>query len=73
MITSKILGKSYKTKATYKTQINKYEKMIEELLIDLLKCKELGWRLYLGDPILPQIRECRSELSRVGKEKTSNL
>ena len=35
----------------------------EQHLSDLRKAKELGWRIYLGDPIQPQIAQAENVLS----------
>lgn len=73
MITSKVLAKSYKTKAAYKAQITKYEKYCKEHLKDLQDCLKRGWNIYLGDPIRPQIRSYEMELLRIERERKINL
>ena len=69
MIRSNILGKSYKTVASYKTNITKYEKQIKREL----ECREegykKGWATYLGDPINPQIRSLKRELFHIKIER----
>ena len=72
MITSKILAKTYKTKAAYKAQINKYEKYCKSHLKDLQDCAKKGWKTYLGDPIRPQIRSFEMELLKIEREKKIN-
>lgn len=73
MITSKVLGKSYKTKAAYKGQITKYKKHIQSEYDDRVSCRSKGWKLYLGDPILKQINILKYELLRIEREIKINL
>lgn len=73
MINSKILGKSYKTKASYKTQITKYKRLIQGELSNIKAAKEKGCKLYLGERIDPVINHYELELLRIEKEKKINL
>lgn len=73
MITSKLLGKSYKTKAAYKGQINKYLKISKENLSDIKACEKKGWKTYLGDPIAKHRRAWEMEVLRVEREIKINL
>lgn len=73
MIKSKILGKSYKTKAAYKTQIRKYLKISKDNLEHIQSCEKRGWKTYLGDPIAKHRRAWEMEILRVEREIKINL
>ena len=73
MIKSKVLGKSYKTKAAYKGQITKYRKQIAEELKYLSDAYKKGQKLYLGDRIYPIISKLEVELLLIDREKKINL
>lgn len=73
MITSKVLGKSYKTKAAYKTQINKYLKHAKAEHAYLKDAKKKGSKYYLGDPIGKPLQAWFTEIVMIEKEIKLNL
>jgi hypothetical protein len=73
MITSKILGKTYKTKPAYKAQINKYEKHARHQLSLIQDGIKKGWGTWLGDPIAKHRRAWEVEVLKIEKEKKINL
>ena len=69
MIESKVLGKSYKTKAAYKTQITKYQKKAKEEIAYLKAGIAKGQKLYLGDSIFGHKNAWSKELKSILKER----
>lgn len=73
MIASKVLGKSYKTKAAYKSQINKYLKHAKAEHAYLKDLKKKGGKYYLGDPIGKPLQAWFSEIIMIEREMKTNL
>lgn len=71
--TSKILGKTYKTKAAYKIQITKYLKHAREEYEYIKAAKKKGAKYYLGDPIGRQQQMWFTEIILIESEIKKNL
>lgn len=68
MYVSKVLGKSYKTKAAYKAQLTKYKKFAASELKHIQDMEKRGARLYLGDPIAKHRRAWEVEELLIARE-----
>lgn len=73
MIESKVLGKNYKTKSSYKTQITKYQNVIKADYNELSALIKKGWRLYLGESIFRRKNDLRLEYARILRERNTLL
>lgn len=73
MITSKVLGKTYKTKGAYKAQINKYLKHAKAEHAYISEAKKKGAKYYLGDPIGRQLQIWFNEIVMIEREMKINL
>lgn len=73
MVTSKVLGKTYKTKAAYKTQINKYLKHARAEHAYIKEKKKKGEKYYLGENIGRPLQMWFHEIVMIEREIKNNL